>query len=83
MTWPNASTPSRLKEVFDTEQALALLRRAIAIRSVTGEEAAFAGLLANELRGIAAGNVTLRDFAPGRPSVWGFAKASLTPTCRF
>jgi acetylornithine deacetylase len=74
MTAPNSSNLARVREAFDNEHALTLLRRAIATRSITGEEAAFAALLADELRAIGADGVTSRDFAPGRPNVWGVRK---------
>ena len=74
MTAPNSSNLARVREAFDAKHALALLRRAIATRSITGEEAAFAALLADELRAIGADSVTSRDFAPGRPNVWGVRK---------
>ncbi|HZU91154.1 MAG TPA: M20/M25/M40 family metallo-hydrolase [Stellaceae bacterium] len=65
---------ARLREAFEPEAALALLRRAIGTPSVTGEEAAFAGLLAEELKAIGAQDVELRDFAPGRPNVSALRK---------
>ena len=59
----------RLREALDQGAALALLRRALAVPSVTGDEKAFAELLAEELRALGASNVVLKDFAPGRPNV--------------
>jgi acetylornithine deacetylase len=52
-------------------EAIALLQRVVACESVTGAEAGVARLLAQELHGLGAENVTMRDFAPGRPNVWG------------
>jgi acetylornithine deacetylase len=62
---------ARLREAFDKGHALALLRRAIATPSVTGDEAAFAALLKDELISIGAEGVASREFAAGRPNVWG------------
>jgi acetylornithine deacetylase len=62
---------SRLRGAFDAGHALALLRRAIATPSVTGQEAAFAALLKDELASIGAEDITSNDFEPGRPNVWG------------
>jgi acetylornithine deacetylase len=59
----------RIRTAFDEGEALALLRRAIAVPSVTGEEKAFAELLAQELKALGASDVTVKDFAPGRPNV--------------
>ena len=59
---------------MDKTHALALLRRAIATPSVTGEEAVFAAMMKDELVSIGAEGVALREFAPGRPNVWGLRK---------
>lgn len=64
----------RLRQAFDAEAALALLKRAIATPSVTGSEAAFATMLAGELKALGAENVALWDFAPGRPNVSALRK---------
>jgi acetylornithine deacetylase len=60
---------TRLAASFDETAALALLRRAVGAASVTGEESAFATLLADELRSIGAEDVRMEDFLPGRPNV--------------
>jgi acetylornithine deacetylase len=65
------SVLSLLREAFDGDHALALLTRAVATPSVTGQEAAFAALLKDELASIGAEDVTSKDFEPGRPNVWG------------
>ncbi len=70
------SLTERLKGVLDTEGALALLRRAIGTPSVTGAEAAFAGLLADELTALGAEQVILTEFAPGRPNVRGLLRGA-------
>lgn len=69
-----SSTLARLQESLDKTHALALLRRAIATPSVTGEEAAFAAMMKDELVSIGAEGIALREFAPGRPNVWGLRK---------
>jgi acetylornithine deacetylase len=74
MTTLNAQLIGRLREAFEAERALALLKRAIGTPSVTGDEAAFAALLAGELTALGAESVTLRDFAPGRPNVWALRR---------
>ncbi|MDQ0471520.1 M20 family metallopeptidase [Labrys wisconsinensis] len=67
----DAALIARLRGALDEEAAVGLLRRAIGTPSVTGEEAAFAALLAGELRGLGAEAVTVTEFAPGRPNVTG------------
>jgi acetylornithine deacetylase len=65
---------ARLRQAFEPERALALLKRAIGTPSVTGDEAAFATLLASELTAIGAEDVSLWDFASGRPNVSAMRK---------
>lgn len=65
---------ARLREAFDAQAALALLKRAIGAPSITGDEAAFAAMLAGELQALGAENVALWDFAPGRPNVSALRK---------
>ena len=62
---------ARLRSALDEDEALALLKRAIGAASVTGAEKGFADLLAGELVALGAAEVVTRDFAPGRPNVWG------------
>ena len=71
-----ASLIARLKSALDAEGALGLLRRAIATPSVTGAEAAFAGMLAEELTALGAVDVSIEDFAPGRPNVRGLLRGA-------
>jgi acetylornithine deacetylase len=71
MTERSPTLLSQLRESFDTDHALAALRRAIATPSVTGQEAAFAALLKDELASIGAEDITSKEFEPGRPNVWG------------
>jgi acetylornithine deacetylase len=65
----DATRVERLRKQLDDGEALKLLQRAIAVPSVTGDEKAFAELLARELRALGASDVALKDFAPGRPNV--------------
>jgi acetylornithine deacetylase len=62
---------SHLRSSLNEDAAVGLLRRFIGTPSVTGSEAAFAQLLADELRSLGADEVTLVDFAPGRQNVRG------------
>jgi acetylornithine deacetylase len=71
MTERSPTLLSQLREAFDADNALALLRRAIATPSVTGQEAAFAAFLKDELASLGAEGITSNDFEPGRPNVWG------------
>src|SRR5271165_5842375 len=65
---------ARLRAALDESHALALLRKAIATPSVTGNEAAFAALLKDELISMGAEDVVSREFAAGRPNVWGLRR---------
>jgi acetylornithine deacetylase len=60
---------ARLAASFDETAALDLLRRAVGMPSVTGTEAAFAALLADELHRLGAENVRTAEFLPGRPNI--------------
>lgn len=64
-------TPTALKQHLSEADAIELLQRAVAIPSITGTEGPFAGFLAEELRLQGASGVEEREFAPGRPNVWG------------
>lgn len=66
----DASRIERLRNALDEGEALALLKRAVAVPSVTGDERAFAELLAQELQALGAGDIVVKDFAPGRPNVF-------------
>lgn len=63
--------PTVLRQHLREADAVDLLKRAVAIPSITGTEGAFAAFLAEELRFQGASNVEEREFAPGRPNVWG------------
>jgi len=65
----DAARLSLLRATLDETAALDLLKRAIAAESITGNEAAFAALLADTLGWLGAADVTLKEFAPGRPNV--------------
>src|SRR5260370_10955758 len=69
---------SRLRSSLNEDEAIGLLRRFIGTPSVTGAEATFAQLLADELRSLGADWVTLVDFAPGRPNVRGLVRGQQT-----
>lgn len=72
---------SRLRSALDAEAAISLLRRAVGTPSITGEEAAFARLLGTELEALGASDVTLSDFAPGRPNVRGLLRGEGDGPC--
>jgi acetylornithine deacetylase len=65
---------SRLRSRLNEDEAIGLLQRFIGTPSVTGAEASFAQLLADELRLLGTEQVTLVDFAPGRPNVRGLLR---------
>jgi acetylornithine deacetylase len=62
---------TKLGSRLEMSNATALLQRVVGCDSVTGKEAGVARILAEELRALGAHGVTLRDFLPGRPNVWG------------
>lgn len=59
---------------IDRERAIATLRAAIGRPSITGDEANFVGMLAEILPQAGISGVTVRDFLPGRPNIWGVRK---------
>jgi acetylornithine deacetylase len=69
---------SRLWSFLNEDEALGLLQRFIGTPSVTGAEATFAHLLAAELRSLGAEQVTLVEFAPGRPNVRALLRGQQT-----
>jgi acetylornithine deacetylase len=71
---------SRLRSCLDEDAALGLLKRFIGTPSITGAEAAFAELLADELTLLGAEQVKLVDFAPGRPNVRGLLRGPAAGT---
>jgi acetylornithine deacetylase len=60
--------------VIDRDTAISTLRRAIGRESVTGNEAKFVAMLAETLPEVGVTGVTVRDFLPGRPNIWGVRK---------
>ncbi|KGM35351.1 M20 family metallopeptidase [Inquilinus limosus] len=62
---------TRIRAAIDADEAVGLLQRAIRTPSVTGTEAAFGALVADELRRLGCEDVTVEDCLPGRPVVWG------------
>jgi acetylornithine deacetylase/succinyl-diaminopimelate desuccinylase-like protein len=56
---------------IDKKAALSLLQRAVGIPSVTGEEAAFARFVAQEMNQWGASNVQVDEFLPGRANARG------------
>jgi acetylornithine deacetylase len=67
---------TRLAEILDRDDAVALLRSAIARDSTTGNEANFVSLLKEEMASRAVDNIAVADFRPGRPNIWGERKGS-------
>jgi acetylornithine deacetylase len=65
---------ARLNAALDAGAAIDLLRRAVATPSITGNEAAFAKMLAGELAALGADDVALADFAQQRPNVRGLRR---------
>jgi acetylornithine deacetylase len=68
----DAALIDHLKASLDRDAAIGLLSRSVGTPSVTGTEAPFAQLLAGELNALGAADVTLTEFAPGRPNVRGY-----------
>jgi len=62
---------SRLREVLDADDAVALLRGAIGRNSITGNEANFVAYLNEQMRARALTAIETADFLPGRPNIWG------------
>src|SRR5215212_8047612 len=70
------SLARQLESALNLDAAVGLLRRAIGVPSVTGQEAAFADLLIQELEQTGVDQIVRREFLPGRPNVWGWRKGS-------
>lgn len=77
----DAALISRLRSALDADAAIGLLRRAVGTPSITGTEAAFARLLADELEALGAGEIALTDFAPGRPNARGLLRGAGEGPC--
>ena len=67
---------SALQEHFDRAEAIDLLKRAVGVPSITGNEADFASFLEQELEAQGASRIEQHEFAPGRPNVWGIHKGA-------
>ena len=64
------SLSTRIDRALDRPAALSLLRKAVSIESITGNEATFARTLGDQMtaRGFQTDSA---EFLPGRPNVWG------------
>jgi acetylornithine deacetylase len=60
----------------DETRAVDLLRRAIQMPSITGDELGFARLLVDELRAAGADEIHLEEVEPGRPIVWSVTRGT-------
>jgi acetylornithine deacetylase len=67
---------ARVLAAVDPGAAVALLRRAVGVPSVTGDEGAFARLVAAELEAAGADEVHLDEAEPGRPIVWSIHRGT-------
>jgi acetylornithine deacetylase len=67
----------RLRSKLDKDDAIRLLRGAIACNSVTGNEANFVAFLEHEMSSRKIGSIKKADFLPGRPNIWGERKGNL------
>lgn len=61
----------RLQAALDRDDAISLLRSAIAHDSITGNEANFVGFLEEEMRSRSVAGIGIADFLPGRPNIHG------------
>lgn len=65
----------RLHRHIDREDAVAMLKAAVARQSITGNEADFAGFLKERMDRLAL-DPQMAEFQPGRPNVWGERKGA-------
>jgi acetylornithine deacetylase len=70
----HAGTPPL--DAVDDAAAVAWLRRAVQTPSITGDEVAFARLVAAELEACGADEVHLEEVLPGRPIVWSLTRGT-------
>ncbi len=68
--------PARVFDAVDEAAALDWLRTAVQTPSVTGDEMAFASLVASELEVCGADEVHLEEVLPGRPIVWSVTRGT-------
>ncbi len=66
----------RLTAALDREDALALFRSAIQRESITGNEANVVALLRDEMHARNIDGISVADFLPGRPNIWGERKGA-------
>jgi acetylornithine deacetylase len=63
-------------DAVDEASAVDWLRRAVQTPSITGDEMAFAALVASELEACGASEVHLEEVQPGRPIVWSVTRGT-------
>lgn len=73
---PDHDFDARLLAAVDADAAVALLQRAVRTPSITGDEGAFARLVAGELEAAGADEVHVEDVEPGRPVVWSITRGT-------
>ncbi len=73
---PERDLDARLLSAVDADAAVALLQQAVRTPSVTGDEGAFARLVAKELEASGADEVHIEEAAPGRPVVWSVTRGT-------
>jgi acetylornithine deacetylase len=71
---PENALSTRLRPFLDENDAIALLRDAIARESITGNEANFVAYLEAQMRARNVSGIEIADFLPGRPNIWGERK---------
>jgi acetylornithine deacetylase len=75
-----ASLPPDLRDALldavDEARVVDLLQRAVRTPSITGDETAFAALVADELRAAGADEVHVEEVEPGRPVVWSVTRGT-------
>ena len=69
-------TGGAIVDAIDEGAAVDWLRRAVQTPSITGDEMAFARLVAAELEACGADEVHLEEVAPGRPIVWSVTRGT-------
>ena len=72
---PPAHRDALLRAVDDAA-VVDLLQRAVRTPSITGDETAFAALVADELRAAGADEVHVEEVEPGRPIVWSVTRGT-------
>jgi acetylornithine deacetylase len=72
----DAHPGAEILDAVDEAAAVAWLRRAVQTPSITGDEMAFAALVASELQACGADEVHLEEVLPGRPIVWSLTRGT-------